>query len=71
MDNWAGERWLDTRSTNVRDIMMARLDLAKSKKCDGVEPDNVDGYANKNGFGSALTASTQLKLQSISSRRST
>lgn len=58
LDGWAGERWVDTRSTNVRNIMKARLDLAKTRGCDGVEPDNVDGYTNKPGF--PLTASTQL-----------
>ena len=58
LDGWAGERWLDTRSANVRAIMQARMDLAKSKGCDGVDPDNVDGYTNKPGF--PLTAATQL-----------
>ena len=37
---------------------LARLDRAKMRGCDGVEPDNVDGYANANGVG--LTASSQL-----------
>ena len=55
---WAGERWLDTRSASVRSVMTARLDLAVSKRCDGVEPDNVDGYANTSGF--PLSAATQL-----------
>jgi hypothetical protein len=58
LDGWEGERWLDTRSSNVRTIMTKRLDLAKSKGCDGVEPDNVDGYTNNPGF--ALTATSQL-----------
>ncbi|QOT78663.1 endo alpha-1,4 polygalactosaminidase [Cupriavidus basilensis] len=58
LSGWAGERWLDTRSANVRQIMQARMDLAKSKGCDGVDPDNVDGYTNKPGF--PLTAATQL-----------
>lgn len=57
---WPGERWLDTRSANVRAIMRSRLDLAVSKGCDGVEPDNVDGYANNPGF--ALTSDTQLEF---------
>lgn len=26
LDGWAGERWLDTRSANVRAVMMARMD---------------------------------------------
>jgi hypothetical protein len=30
--------------------MGARLDEAANKGCDGVEPDNVDGYTNKSGF---------------------
>ncbi len=52
MKNWPGERWLNTNSTNVRNIMSARLALAKSKGCDGVDPDNIDAYDNKeNGLG--------------------
>ena len=47
---WAGERWLDTRSDNVRKIMALRLDAAVKKGCDAVEPDNVDGYTNAPGF---------------------
>lgn len=58
LDGWAGEKWLDIRSANVYKIMLARLDLAKSKGCDGVEPDNVDGYANSSGF--SLSANDQL-----------
>ncbi len=58
LDNWPGETWLDVRSANVRSIMKARLDLAVTKGCDGVEPDNVDGYSNSTGF--PLTESDQL-----------
>jgi hypothetical protein len=58
VSGWAGENWLDTRSANVREIMKSRLDLAVSRGCDGVEPDNVDGYTNKPGF--PLTSATQL-----------
>ncbi|KAB8338707.1 hypothetical protein FH972_021652 [Carpinus fangiana] len=43
---WAGENWLVTNSSNVRAVMLARLDLAVQKGCDGVDPDNVDGYDN-------------------------
>jgi hypothetical protein len=52
------ERWLDVRDGRLRQIMDARLDLAVAKQCDGVEPDNVDGYANDSGF--ALTDRDQL-----------
>lgn len=47
---WVGEWWLDTRSANVRKIMVERMTLAQSKGCDGVDPDNVDGYGNDTGF---------------------
>jgi hypothetical protein len=50
LDGWPGEKWLDVRSANVRQIMQTRLDLAASKGCDGVEPDNMDGYTNTPGF---------------------
>jgi hypothetical protein len=55
LDGWPGEYWLNTNSDNVRNIMTARLALAAGKGCDGVDPDNVDGYDNNNGLG--LTAS--------------
>lgn len=57
LDGWPGETWLDVRSANVRTIMKKRLDLAVQKGCDGVEPDNVDGYQNSSGF--PLTATHQ------------
>jgi hypothetical protein len=58
LSGWAGERWVDTRSANVRGIMQARMDLAVSKRCDGVDADNVDAYTNSPGL--PLTADTQL-----------
>ena len=58
LSGWQGERWLDTRSLNVRQIMRARLDLAVNKGCNAVEPDNVDGYTNSSGF--SLTSANQL-----------
>ena len=58
LDGWPGERWLDIRSSNVHSIMQSRLDLAQQKGCDGVEPDNMDGYSNDSGFD--LTATDQL-----------
>jgi hypothetical protein len=50
LEGWEGEQWLDIRSDRVRTIMQKRLDLAQQKGCDGVEPDNVDGYINDTGF---------------------
>ncbi|KAE8452415.1 hypothetical protein EG329_000317 [Mollisiaceae sp. DMI_Dod_QoI] len=51
MQGWQGEWWLNTNSANVRSIMTTRIELAASKSCDGIDPDNVDGYANDNGAG--------------------
>lgn len=50
LDDFPDERWLDIRSANVRRVLAARLDLAAARGFDGVEPDNVDGYANTSGF---------------------
>ncbi|EED13654.1 endo alpha-1,4 polygalactosaminidase, putative [Talaromyces stipitatus ATCC 10500] len=47
LDGWAGEKWLNISSDSVRKIMTARLNMASQKGCDGVDPDNVDGYSNK------------------------
>jgi hypothetical protein len=58
LDGWPDERWLDIRSADVADVMTQRLDLAVQKGCDGVEPDNVDGFANDSGFD--LSAADQL-----------
>lgn len=59
LDDWDGEWWLDIRQLDVLGpIMAARLALADEKGCDGVEPDNVDGYHNDTGF--LLTAADQL-----------
>ena len=58
LDGWEGEAWLDIRSANVQQVMEHRLDVAVQKGCDGVEPDNMDGYANDTGFD--LTADDQL-----------
>lgn len=58
LDDFADERWLDITSSSVRQIMLERLDLAAAKGCDGVEPDNVDGYTNDPGF--AFDADDQL-----------
>lgn len=51
LPDWPGERWLDYRRSDVRMLLAKRLDLARSKGCNGVDPDNVDGYVNDNGLG--------------------
>ncbi|MBL8604394.1 MAG: endo alpha-1,4 polygalactosaminidase [Myxococcales bacterium] len=58
LDGWPGERWLDVRAASVRAVMLGRLDRARAMGCDGVDPDNVDGYTQASGF--SLSASDQL-----------
>lgn len=58
LEGWEGERWLDIRSQNILDIMAARMDLAVEKGCDGVEPDNMDGFLQDTCFD--LTKNDQL-----------
>ncbi|WP_232547020.1 endo alpha-1,4 polygalactosaminidase [Propioniciclava soli] len=51
LDDWEGERWLDTRQLDVLlPIMTARLDACAAKGFDAVDPDNVDGYGAETGF---------------------
>jgi hypothetical protein len=53
LKGWPGEKWLDIRNPDVFEIMTARIKLASDKGCDGIDPDNVDGYEDdtKGGFG--------------------
>jgi len=51
LEGWEDEKWLDVSQIDLlAPIMENRLDLAVEKKCDGVEPDNMDGYDNDSGF---------------------
>jgi hypothetical protein len=59
LEGWPGEKWLDIRQIGLlAPIMEARLDLARDKGCDGVDPDNVNGYTNDSGF--PLTGADQI-----------
>ena len=58
MSGW-DEYWLDiSKIDKLETVMLARLDLAVEKNCDGVEPDNIDAYQNDSGF--PLTGQDQL-----------
>ena len=46
----SGERWLDIRARRVKRVMARRLAFAAEIGCDGVDPDNVNGYAADTGF---------------------
>ena len=57
MEDW-DEYWLDITNKTIWTIMAKRLDLAQTKGCDGVEPDNVDGFDNDTGY--SLSSKDQL-----------
>lgn len=56
---WPGERWLDVRQLDdIGPLLRKRIELCAAKGFDGIDLDNVDGYANRTGF--PLTAKDQL-----------
>jgi len=50
MEEWDGENWVDYRDSGVRSVMSARIATAKSKGCEGIDPDNIDGHLNSTNF---------------------
>jgi endo-alpha-1,4-polygalactosaminidase (GH114 family) len=56
LDGWKGERWVDTHSQGVRQIMLARMDLARQRGFYGVDCDNVDFYEFRESKGTARDA---------------
>ena len=49
--DWPDEQWLDIRNLQfLAPIMLERIAVAAEKGCDGIDPDNVDGYANETGL---------------------
>lgn len=57
--NWQGSYWLDIRRVSeLEPIMKARMQLAKDKGFDAIEPDEIDGWENNTGF--PLTYADQL-----------
>ena len=60
MSDWPDEKWLDIKNPGVLTVHKKRLDRARDMGCDGVDPDNVDGYANKTGF--TISQNDQIKF---------
>lgn len=66
-NGWAGERWLDIRRLDVLEpLLERRFDMCRDKGFDAVEPDLVEGYANRTGF--PLTAADQLRFNRMVAR---
>lgn len=49
--DWDGENWVNINNANMRAIMKNRIQLAASKGCDAIDPDNTDVNSNDNGMG--------------------
>ncbi|NQS92232.1 MAG: endo alpha-1,4 polygalactosaminidase [Chloroflexi bacterium] len=61
LKDWPGERWIDIRQIEILSpIIEKRFDLALQKGCDGIDPDNLDGFENDTGF--SLTGGDQLNF---------
>jgi len=44
LDDWDQEKWLNINNSDVRTIMAERIQTAKDKGCDAIEPDNVNAF---------------------------
>jgi hypothetical protein len=55
MNGYPDEKYIDIRSQTVKDLIVKRLDVAKSKGCDGIEPDIDDSYQESTGFPITMT----------------
>ena len=62
IDKTEEEKWLDISSPTIRPIMIARLELAKQKGCDGVVPGKIDGYDYDTGFDISAYQQIQYNL---------
>lgn len=59
LEAWNDEVWVDVNNEAVRDVMSARIAMAATKGCDGVEPDNTQVYLEEE-TGVSVTAAQQL-----------
>jgi hypothetical protein len=46
LPDWPDEKWLKVSSPDVRAIMSSRIEIAAKMGCDGLDPDNMDGYVS-------------------------
>lgn len=41
LPQWPGEKWIQTGSQQIKNVMAKRIRLAADKGCDGIDPDNT------------------------------
>lgn len=52
---WDNSYWLDVRRVSeLEPIMKARMQMCKDKGFDAIEPDEIDGWENENGFENVM-----------------
>jgi hypothetical protein len=56
LPDWPGEFYLDIRNDNVFNVIKKRMDLAASKGCNAVEPDNVGMWQPEPSHSSLRTS---------------
>ncbi len=61
LSGWS-ENYVDIRSPIVRQIMAARMDAAKAKGFDALEPDVMDAWQNNSGFPITQAEQTEYAL---------
>ena len=59
LSGWPGEKWVDTRSTAVRNVIRSRLDLARRRGFYGVDVDNTDLYEHQTGLDNSRSAAVE------------
>lgn len=59
LKDWEKESWLDIKNPQVRSVMINRMELAREKNCDAIDPDNVDEFTHQSGF--TITKADQLE----------
>jgi hypothetical protein len=67
MDGWPDEKWVNISSPKIRDIMAKRIKMASQKKCDAIDPDNVDGFVRTTRSQSGMVTSLLTKWASENS----
>lgn len=63
LDKWPGEKWLNPKHPKVIELLLKRVELAKSKGCDAVDLDNIDSYTySESKVGFKITMQDDLNL---------
>lgn len=52
--NYDQEKYVDVTDETAIELQKARIDLAHSIGCDGIDPDNIDTYVRRSGISDRL-----------------